>query len=233
MASILGVSENTIVREMGRIERAQESNSPIVRRFVTLLIDPSRSSDYFRAKYREQWIKTLTAHNPSAGRTAMRSKARAAYSWLSVHDRKWLNENLPPFGFIGSRPKKDWSTIDRKYTDEVHKIATKIRDAPGPPVRISQTVIAKILGIHGNVFKSPNLPKTKAALIEVADSNTTFAVRRIRWARDCFLRESSSTPRMWRVWAKTHISKPMRANELVKTEWQRCVQELESHHNVL
>jgi len=232
IASILGVTREVVVTEISRIKRAQQCDSPIIPKFAHALSDPSKTSDYFRVKHREHWTKTLAAHNPSAGRYVMRSNALAAYSWLTVHDREWLNDNLPPVRLIGSRPKKDWSTMDQKYANEVPKIATKIRTAPGPPVRISQTVIAKTLGIHGYVFCSRHLPKTRKVLVNVADTNATYAIRRIQWARDCFL-SGPSTPRMWRIWWKGHISPPMASNELVKAEWQRCLQVLESHYNLL
>jgi Tn7-like transposition protein D/TniQ len=232
IASILGVTQNVVQLEIGRLRKAKRSNSPPIPRFARIPKNLFKTRDYLRAQHRDDWTKALATHNPTAGRTQMRAKLKAAYSWLTVNDREWLNEHLPPLGPTGRRPKRDWSTKDHAYTLEVRRIATEIRNAPGPPVRIAQSAIARTLHIHGRVFKSQNLPLTKAALVEVSDTNATFAVRRIRWATNCFLREPS-TPQMWRIWWKGHVSRPMRSNELVKAAWQRCLQELESHYNVL
>lgn len=232
IASILGVTQNLVELEIKRLRKANRSNSPLVPRYAHTPPNLFKTRDYLRVKHRDDWTQALATHDPTAGRVAMRSKAVAAHSWLLVHDREWLNENLPPVGPLGRRPKRDWSTKDHGYALEVYRIAEEIRHAPGPPVRIAQSAIARTLHIHGRVFKSQNLPLTKAALVEVSDTNATFAVRRIRWATDSFLRESS-TPQMWRIWWKGHVSRSMRFNELVKAEWQRSLQVLESQFNLL
>lgn len=231
MASILGVPKNTIVHEIARVRRARRSNSQIVPRFATLIIDPSKSRNSLRAKHRDDWRKALANHDPADGRCGLRAKVLAAYSWLTVNDKIWLKENLPPTAPLGPKEKKDWSVQDRAFPVEVHRIAEEMRSAPGPPVRVSQAAIAKRLDIFNPVFTSYSLPQTKSALVEAAETCEAFTVRRIRWVRECFLREAS-TPVIWRKWWWQHISPSMKDNEIIRAEWQQCIQALMRHYNL-
>lgn len=223
---VLGVSRMVVKTEIKRLEKARESNMPLARRFVNRSA-PFVSDSDLREKYRKQWIEVRT-ENVNASRAKLGYIAHEAYIWLLKHDRNWLEENLPtPLRAGSQRTRVDWLKRDEEYSTAVQNTAVNMQyDIAGRPVWVSRTGLAKKLGILAVVNKNADkLPLTHDALDEVSESVISFAIRRIRWATDCYRQEQVLADR-WKIQTRAALSNKMANNPLVKVVYEECIQEL-------
>jgi hypothetical protein len=225
MARVLGVSRNIVSTEIKRLEKARESNRSLARRFVKRYAPLLDDSD-LRGKYRKQWSE-VRAENPNAGRAKLGYLAREAYIWLLKHDKKWLEDNFPKRLKGGrQRPKINWSKRDEAYSAAVRKTATNMQNIVGRPVWMSRTGLAKRIGILAVVYKnSAKLPLTNNALDEVSESLTAFAIRRIRWAADCYHQEHLPAGRH-RLLTRAAVSNNIACDPDVKAAYEESVRAL-------
>lgn len=76
------------------------------------------------------------------------------------------------------------------------------------------------------VYKSSShLPLTINALNEVSETITSFAMRRIRWATDCYRQERVPAGR-WKLQARAAVSNKMARDLGVKAACEECVRAL-------
>lgn len=225
MACMLSVSFGTINIEIKRLKEARESGRPLVQRFLNRSA-PLSDDSVLRGKHRKQW-RELRAENPNAGRAKLSVLAKEAYRWLLKHDRKWLDDNHPRYPRRGGHsPRVDWPKRDQEYSAAVHETAANMRSIVGRPVRVSRTGVAKKLKILTVVDKSSaKLPQTNSALDEVAESLTSFAIRRVRWATDCF-RQERVPAGLWKLQMRAGISNEMMADLKVKAACEDSVRAL-------
>jgi len=225
MARMLGVSRTVIRAEIDRLENARESGRPLAQRFTNRSAPLLCESD-LRENYRKKWIEVRT-ENPNANRAKLGYIAHEAYIWLLKHDKKWLEDNLPKHLKSGSqRPKVDWSKRDEEYSAAVRKTAANMQSVVGRPMWVSRTGLAKKLSILAVVYKnSANLPLTINALNEVSENITSFAMRRIRWATDCYRQERVPASR-WKLQTRAAVSNKMALDPEVKASCEECVREL-------
>ncbi|HZH30232.1 MAG TPA: TnsD family Tn7-like transposition protein [Pyrinomonadaceae bacterium] len=225
MARVLGVSRIVLGAEIDRLEKARESGRPLAPRFTNRCA-PLLCESNLRENYRKKWIEVRT-ENPNASRAKLGHIAHEAYIWLLKHDNKWLEENSPKHLKSGSQRRKvDWSKRDEEYSAAVRKTAANMQSAVGRPVWVSRTGLAKKLGILAVVDKnSAQLPLTINALNEVSESITSFAVRRIRWAADCYHQERVPAGR-WKLQARAAVSNKMARDPELKAACEECVRAL-------
>ena len=226
MAQTLGVSVLTVKGEVRRLERSRESGMPLTQRYQRPRTDPALIDSEVRDNQRKQWLE-VAAENPNAGRTMLASKSTYSYHWLLKYDREWLRKNSPErLGSSIKSPKIDWSERDENYSADVRKTAAKMLTTRGRPMRASRTAIAKSLGILAVVTKdSTKLPLTNKTLDEVSESVTAFAIRRIRWAADCYRQEQIQVDR-WKLQTRAAVSNKMACDPEVKAAFRECVQAL-------
>ena len=138
---------------------------------------------------RKLWLKAVKK-NPDAGRDALRIKHSFLHYWLNKNDREWFDVHLPPRKPYGRSGYIDWSERDKEIARAVREEAERIRSAPGRPLWVTGTGVAKNIGKLAVVSKRGELlPKTIKLLTEVTESAEDYAVRRILWATDCFRAE--------------------------------------------
>lgn len=192
-----------------------------VNRHAPLKCDSDR-----REKYRKQWTEVRTK-NPDAGRARLGYMAHEAYLWLLRNDKNWLEEHLPKRLKRGSqRQKIDWSKRDEEYSAAVRETAANMYSAVGRPVWVSRTGLAKKLYISVVVYKnSAKLPLTNDALDEVSENITSFAIRRIRWAADCYRQEYVLADR-WKLQIRPAVSNEMARDPEVRAAFEDCVKAL-------
>jgi hypothetical protein len=150
-----------------------------------------------RETKRKEWLIAVR-QNPRANRTCLQRKvAPQVYSWLHTHDNDWLKENMPsPFKRTKSaREIVDWKNRDIALENEVREAAARLKRADGKPVQVTVTAIARELDRNELLMKRRHLAKlhlTRRALNEVVENRPQFALRRLRWAADCFRGEGSA-----------------------------------------
>ena len=125
-----------VLKEGGTLGEVAQSENVCVATVQKILSgSESLRKEWQEAKFRrvrDRWracISSFLQRNPSAGREKIKKSCRAAFAWLSRHDREWLCENLPPPIKLhkSTEPKVDWKQRDREYRAEVGSKAEKIQ----------------------------------------------------------------------------------------------------------
>lgn len=131
------------------------------------------------------------AANPDLGRQGVYERVKTTFIWLRRHDREWLEAHLPARRTPkGPGVKIDWRARDAEFATAVRGEAERLFNAPGRPVRVTATGVAKRVGKLALVSKhGDKLPQTVEALKEVAETVEDYAVRRVLWAADCCRKE--------------------------------------------
>jgi hypothetical protein len=223
MAQELGVPASTILVEIARIEKAGEVITALNPRFTRIRDKkPELTESELRERNRKRWLE-VAAENPGAGRSALSAKARKPYEWLFEHDRQWLDDNYPRRQSLGPGIRTDWSKRDLAFSLAAREAAANIQHKEGRPIFASRTAIARRAGILTNVYKNhARLPLTEKALDEVAETHTSFAIRRLRWATKCFEEEQIQANK-WQLITRAALSNKMAKRPQVKEAIDECV----------
>jgi hypothetical protein len=211
-ARLLGVDANTVkkyARKLGLTtywEKRSETDSECDNdgnSYSSMNLD--------RNYYREKW-KELRKQYPEMGKTQLRQIDNALFAWLYRNDREWLNQNSPlkkTTNIINSRV--DWDQRDNEILIQVKEVVAKMLNSDGKPERITISLIGSKLGIRGLLEKHlDKLPKTKAYLDSVKETNHDFRLRRIHWAVKELEKEGEEL-QMWRIMRKADIREEYQA----------------------
>jgi hypothetical protein len=227
IARVFSVSVNTVNKESQRLKKSDELGLPLTRRFDRHRKVAPKSIDLeLQNRHRNTWTK-IAINNPKAGRYALSRIERKSYEWLLKHDKAWLDSNSPArLKRSGTVQRIDWSERDTKFATAIRETAEKILTAPSRPVWASRTGIPKELGILTVLRKNPSkLPLTNKALDDVSESQVAFAVRRIRWAADCYCQEQVLAA-WWNLQTRAAVSNKMGCVPEVKAAVNECVRKL-------
>jgi hypothetical protein len=163
-------------------------------------------SPELREAKRRLWLK-LRKENHDLGRHKLRMKKMSLYCWLKKNDEEWFESQLP-----SRRPSEgpgvyiNWPKRDAEAARAVRQEAAHIKGMPGRPVRVSKTSVAANLGILAVVTKRGELmPLTLEVLAEVSESVEDYAMRRVRWAADCF-RAEGTIASTWEIRIRAAVS---------------------------
>lgn len=153
-----------------------------------------------REQNRSLWC-ALRVELPSATRTQLRRGSPALWTWLYRNDRKWLADNQPPrCRRNAARPRVDWADRDRQLRLQLISCAQDILDCPGRPIRITRAELARRLK-RPELFRPDiirHLPETDELTRGLVESRRVFALRRIQWCADEFIREGK-VPERWEL----------------------------------
>jgi len=155
--------------------------------------------------YREKWNK-LRKQYPEMGKTQLRQIDKALFAWLYRNDREWLNQNSPDRKATNAvNSRVNWNQRDNKILSQVKGIVDKMMNSDEKPERITISLIGNKLGIRGLLEKHiDKLPKTKAYLDSVKETNRDFRLRRIYWAvRE--LEKEGEELQLWKIMRKAGI----------------------------
>ena len=251
MAPLLGVAHTTVKYHAIRLglKFPRVGPGPKVTRMNPVILeavhrDQERQSSGTIAKLRKTkrkaWLEAVK-QSPEANRTRLqREVAPQVYSWLRTHDSDWLREHMPPpFKRTKSaREIVDWKGRDITLENEVREAADRLKRAQGKPVQITVTAIARELDRNELLLKRKHLaklPLTRQTLGEVAETRPQFALRRLRWAADCFRDEGSAPPKSslaLRTCVDYEIWKGEEMGAALDTEW-RSLQNLPNQNELI
>jgi len=205
-ARLLGVDANTVKKFARKLELTTywEKRSDSDRECDNYRNNVS-SMDLDRSCYRQKW-KELRMQYPEMGKTQLRQVDKALFAWLYRNDREWLNQNSPDKKVTNAiNSRIDWGQRDNEIFSQVKEIVDKILNSDGKPERITVSLIGSRLGIRGLLEKHlDKLPKTKAYLDSVKETNHDFRLRRIRWAVKELEKEGEEL-QLWRIMRKAGI----------------------------
>jgi predicted transcriptional regulator len=211
-ARLLGVDPNTVkkyARKLG-LTTYWEKRSETYRECNNNRNNAS-SMDLQRSYCRQKW-KELRMQYPEMGKTELREIDKALFSWLYRNDREWLNQNSPDKKVTNAiNSRIDWGQRDNEIFSQVKEIVDKILNSDGKPERITISLIGSKLGIRGLLEKHlDKLPKTKAYLDSIKETNHDFRLRRFRWAvRE--LEKEGEELQLWKIMRKAGIREEYQA----------------------
>jgi hypothetical protein len=137
--------------------------------------------------YRKRWLKVLKKY-PQDNRKLLMTKAYSPYSWLSRHDRVWLEAHLPaPLKVCRKREHLDWHEIDKKLCEEIKKACSEILQSENP-IRISLTEIIRRVGHKSWIEKrDKKLPLTTELIKNSLESLEDFMIRKLKSAEKKYI----------------------------------------------
>jgi hypothetical protein len=197
-ARALGVDAGTVRLHATRLGLAVPWK-PLHRERIT-------SDDGEQNAIRTRWLNML-AEEPGLGPTALRRRLPAEFAWLYRNDRDWLRDHRPaatPRGAPGARV--DWEAVDGGLAADVAAAAERLKAAV-PPVRVTVAALGRAVAKPGWIGpRKSKLPRTMAALAELAESVDVFRARRLAWAEAALgadvapwrIRRLAGLPGRWR-----------------------------------
>ena len=193
IARRLGVDSNTVLHHavrLGLLAPSPERKSLLVYREVKELLENTQREPSVEPNiYREAWLLAQKEY-PEAGRDWLKHKASKVYFWLYLHDREWLQANLPA---RLKHPKwVDWKQRDYQLAKEVRAAFLRLIGCAGPPRQITKNALAQEVGmgmLHKREMKEKNLTLTIQALDEVVETCEAFAVRRVWWVAKTYAQD--------------------------------------------
>jgi hypothetical protein len=107
-----------------------------------------------RRRYKVQIIRFMQQH-PTAIRQQIKFSCSAAFFWLYLHERGWLESTLPPAQRPLTKPRIDWHQRDIALITQISLIMQQHQN------RLSRTKLDTLLGGHGWLTKKKHkLPLT-------------------------------------------------------------------------
>lgn len=149
-------------------------------------------------QYRVEIVEGIKEHEES-NRTQIRELFPKQYIYLYRNDKEWLFEHLPIKKKI-SEPTKivDWVKRDKEYYKRIKRVYQEFLQYE-KPIRITQSIIGKRLGILANLDRNLNkLPQTEILLQSIVESVQDFQIRRCYKIIDNMLEENESVL-LWQV----------------------------------
>ena len=140
------------------------------------------------------------------GKTQLRQVDKALFSWLYRNDREWLNLNSPDKKVANvANNRVDWNQRDNEILSQIKGVVDRMLNSDEKPERITISLIGSKLGIRGLLEKHlDKLPKTKAYLDSVKETNHHFRLRRICWAVKELEKEGQKL-QLWKIMRKAGI----------------------------
>jgi hypothetical protein len=163
-------------------------------------LDSERRNEYRRV------ILFAIEENSEITKKQLQKRFSKEIRWLESNDLKWFRllrfrenrKTTAPKGVSNGRAN-DWNSIDLRISKQVKEIALQISSELGKPVRISISEIARRMDPRDSKYllnKRGKLPITSETLVNIIDTTTTFALRRIDWAVNYYI-ERSELPSIW------------------------------------
>jgi hypothetical protein len=148
--------------------------------------------------YRQQWISIRDA-NPNLGRRDLQKTFPSIHKFLKKYDPEWLEINLPEYQKLTRKEQKstvDWERIDIEIANELQASAERIINESERPIQITKSLLGRDIGkgsqIRDNIHR---LPLTAQILDKLTETHEEAAIRRIKWAAECFRKENISPAR--------------------------------------
>lgn len=188
-ARALGVDPRTVQRHAGRLDLdgpwQLKPTSSVAR------VKSDREEDAKR-----RWLLALEG---GGSRTELRRKLPADWTWLSRHQRHWLEANSPVSCHRRAhQPREDWPRLDTELARLI-EAATSVIRRRSPPARITTAAIERQLDCCGWLGpRLHKLPLCRTALDKGREELDAFRLRRVAWARET-LRAQGKRELPWRV----------------------------------
>jgi len=205
----LGVDPLTVRRHAVRLRlptlRSDRESKPLNPAARLKIIHDAMVPTVKRRTYRSKWISSMRQSPQITLRTLRRRHARE-YAWLLQNDSEWLKRNSPHSRRgAWSTSGVDWKKRDAKTAAAVQAAATRLKDTHARPVQVTRTAIGRAIGAVALLGqKLHKMPLTAQTLAKVVETRVEYAVRRIWWAAECFIRDYNQ-PLPWQLFLRANV----------------------------
>lgn len=233
----LGVDPLTVRRHAARLQlslsRSDKRLKPLPHATQLKSRAVSASWEAKRRRCRSKWLSVMKQKREATLKT-LRRKLPREYAWLLQNDSEWLEGHKPrPQKRNQSTTSVDWKRRDVEYAVAVRAAASRLKDLPGRPVQVTRTAIGRTLGAITLLRqKLHKMPLTVQILNVVVETREQYAVRRVWWTADLYLRENV-LPREWQLVTRANVYS-LKGNSEVKCAVEGAVDALRSklsHHH--
>jgi DNA-directed RNA polymerase subunit M/transcription elongation factor TFIIS len=205
LASVLGVDPMTIKKHAWK----EKLPFPRAAKRATTTVGikmPIASTEGQRdvENLKKQWLEK-TAKHPGVGTKQLRAENGGLYANLYKYDRSWLREHSPRAPVAKQRSRQtNWADRDAKLAERIKQEADQLREIT-PPTFISRLALARAAKCEAwTQHKAELLPKTIAAMENLAETRVDFACRRIAHAI-AEIKEAGQPIKFWEVRARAGL----------------------------
>ena len=155
------------------------------------------------AGLRKRWLTARERH-PDFGVKALRAKHPALYASLFRLDHEWLMANRPLQVKV-VRNRIDWQKRDEQVSARIVEVARRLKDSKR---RASATALLREAGAMKWQSKLDKLPKCRAMLARLAESQSGFACRRVTQVAGAHLNAGVCLPE-WELHQRAGLRPPV------------------------
>jgi transposase-like protein len=155
--------------------------------------------------HKRTWLR-LQQQNTQLTKTQLRRQAPSTYIFLYRHDKEWLDKNSPvPFKRKPINNRVNWQERDEEILQKVILATTELRNMEGKLKRITRKSLGDFIGERALIEKHLNkMPKTKAYIDQVRESEQEFRLRRVMQVIT-EMKEEGETILTWKVLRRANI----------------------------
>lgn len=130
--------------------------------------------------HKQTWL-LMQQQNDQLTKTQLRKQAPSTYIYLYRHEKEWLDKNSPiPIKRKPANNRVNWQKRDEEVLQKVKLATTELRDMEGKLIRITRKSLGDLIGERALIEKHLNkMPKTKAYIEQVNESDQEFRLRRV------------------------------------------------------
>lgn len=205
----LGVDALTVRRHAFRLKlplsHPGRKSKPLTRAAQLKGTHDSTTHAEKRRACRAKWLNEMQ-RLPNTTLKALRRKHAREYAWLLQNDAEWLKRHRSCFQHRArSSSGIDWKKRDAEYAVAARAAAARLKNNLDRPVQVTRTAIGKAVGAVTLLRqKLHKMPLTAQVLANVVETRVEYAVRRIWWVAECFIRDST-LPRAWQLVLQANV----------------------------
>ncbi|MFS0562764.1 TnsD family transposase [Terribacillus sp. 179-K 1B1 HS] len=155
--------------------------------------------------HRQLWVR-LQQDYPKLSKTELRNKKPSTYTYLYRNDKEWLHNNSPKL-LKGNKENRriDWEKRDQEILNRVKKATWKLRNWNEKQKRITVKGIGDAIGERALLEQHlDKMPKSKAFINEVWESEQEFRLRRVKHVIQD-MNKAGEVVKSWKVLRKANV----------------------------
>lgn len=182
MENELGVNKATIYSHAKKLGVCTDRIENYKRKKNTIEIKKNRVHHNKTNKdYYEIW-KNLIEANPNKSKVELIKLNKAAYTWLSRHNKEWLDKVTPKNKTTYKR-NIDWNKRDYEILKLIKKLIEANKNSDDKPIKLTIAAIGRQINKPlGDYLRTGNMPKSKQYIERIVDDSNTYANKKIEWA---------------------------------------------------
>lgn len=157
--------------------------------------------------HRQEWLQ-LQQDNPNLTKTELRRLKPSTYIYLYRHEKEWLTHNSPILQKRKIENKRvNWQERDQEILIKIQEATDALQNKRGEMKKITVKSLGDSIGERALLEQHlDKMPKTKAFISKVCESDREFRLRRVRNVID-EMKGTGELIKTWKVLRKACIKK--------------------------